>query len=112
MSKREEIEPNKGEKRYIRRDEKGRFVSYMVSGQSMLSKGRHVTTSPTKGRSASTFSHGNYINHGPVAKDSETKPSLGERLMALRQKIVESGQPLLSWDEINEEAARRRGKIE
>jgi hypothetical protein len=34
------------------------------------------------------------------------------RLRELREQIVASGEPLLSWDEIHEELARRRGEIE
>lgn len=39
-TKREEIEPNPGDKRYIRRDEKGRFTSYQVDEGRSLSADR------------------------------------------------------------------------
>ena len=35
MSKRELIEPNKGDKRYVRRDENGRFSEQVDVGQSL-----------------------------------------------------------------------------
>jgi hypothetical protein len=34
---------------------------------------------------------------------------LGQRLWQIRQEIVESGEPLLSWDDIEREVAERRG---
>ena len=37
---------------------------------------------------------------------------LGRRLEAIRQRIIASGQPLLSWDEIHAEVKRRRGERE
>jgi hypothetical protein len=39
-AKREEVEPNKGDKRYIRRDEKGRFTSYQVDEGRSLTQDR------------------------------------------------------------------------
>lgn len=44
--------------------------------------------------------------------ESTPKTALGRELMKIRQKIVDSGEPLLSWDEVNREVARRRGEIE
>lgn len=41
MTKRELIEPNKGEKRYVRRDENGRFSEQVDVGQS-LARDRRV----------------------------------------------------------------------
>jgi hypothetical protein len=40
------------------------------------------------------------------------KTELGSELWALRQKIVASGQPLLTADEIDREVTRRRGGLE
>ena len=75
--------------------------------------GQYVAVSHGTSRSSDVQSYRTGVDSNAyVTQEKETKPSLGDRLMALRQKIVESGQPLLSWDEINEEAARRRGKIE
>lgn len=34
---------------------------------------------------------------------------LGQRLWQIRQRIVESGEPLLDWDGIEREVAERRG---
>lgn len=42
MTKRELIEPNKGDKRYIRRDDKGHFTSDQVDvGRSLAADRRH-----------------------------------------------------------------------
>jgi hypothetical protein len=35
---------------------------------------------------------------------------LGERLLQIREQIVASGEPLLSWEEIEREVAERRGE--
>jgi hypothetical protein len=37
---------------------------------------------------------------------------LGERLLRIREQIVVSGEPLLSWQEIEREVAERRGEFE
>lgn len=42
-------------------------------------------------------------------KTSPSKPPLGERLRQLRAKIVASGEPLLTPEEIEKEVASRRG---
>jgi hypothetical protein len=34
---------------------------------------------------------------------------LGRRLWEIRQGIVESGEPLLDWDDVEREVAERRG---
>jgi hypothetical protein len=37
------------------------------------------------------------------------KTDLGRRLMEIRKRIVASGQPLLSWEELEREIDERRG---
>jgi hypothetical protein len=37
---------------------------------------------------------------------------LGEQLLRIRQQIVASGEPLLSWEQIEREVAERRGEFE
>lgn len=37
------------------------------------------------------------------------RTDLGRELRALRAQIVESGAPLLGWEQISEEVAQRRG---
>jgi hypothetical protein len=37
------------------------------------------------------------------------KTPLGQRLWQIRQEVVESGEPLLDWDDIEREVAERRG---
>ena len=46
--------------------------------------------------------------------DQTTSPRtpLGERLLRIRRDIVVSGEPLLSWREIEHEIAERRGEID
>ncbi len=38
-----------------------------------------------------------------------TKTALGEKLVAIRERIVASGAHLLTWEEIEKEVAARRG---
>lgn len=52
-----------------------------------------------------------------VSSDEATKPlnyaprtSLGEKLLAIREKILATGAPLLNQDEIEREIAERRGE--
>jgi hypothetical protein len=37
---------------------------------------------------------------------------LGEQLLRIREQIVASGEPLLSWEEVEREIAERRGEFE
>ncbi len=111
MSKREEIGPQDGDKRYIKRNAKGRITD-KTKGRSATT-GRYIAVSHDSHRPIRVGSYRAEVDsYSSVIRENKPKLSLGERLMALRQKIVESGQTLLSWDEINEEAARRRGKVE
>lgn len=43
--------------------------------------------------------------------DEEFHPRtpLGRRLWEIRKRIVESGEPLLDWDDLEREVAERRG---
>jgi hypothetical protein len=41
MSKREEIEPHAGDKRYVRRDNEGQFESEVDEGRSLSADHRH-----------------------------------------------------------------------
>lgn len=41
MSKREEIEPTPGDKRYVRRDDQGQFKSEVDEGRSLSADSRH-----------------------------------------------------------------------
>jgi hypothetical protein len=45
-------------------------------------------------------------------KTSAKKTPLGERLREIRSRIVASGEPLLSRDEIEKEIASRRGGLQ
>ncbi len=38
--------------------------------------------------------------------------ALGRKLWKLRQQMVESGTPLLNWDELEHEIAERTGELE
>lgn len=57
------------------------------------------------------------VNDG-VKKSKSTEPvvykpktPLGRKLLEIRQRIVASGEPLLSLDELEREIAERRGEI-
>ncbi len=41
---------------------------------------------------------------------TQPKTALGRRLLAIRAKKVASGEPLLSWEEIEQEVEGRRGE--
>jgi hypothetical protein len=47
-SKRELIEPNKGDKRYVRRDEKGHFKEVVDVGRSLAADRRQHSKTPAK----------------------------------------------------------------
>ena len=40
------------------------------------------------------------------------RTTLGERLRLARERVIASGEPLLSWTEIARELAERRGDVE
>lgn len=52
--------------------------------------------------------HGYSIEKQALRRRSPS--DLGAKLRAIRKRIVASGVPLLSWDEINAEIANRRGE--
>jgi hypothetical protein len=43
-------------------------------------------------------------------QEYEPRTELGRKLMLLRKRIVESGEPLLDWDDLERELAERRGE--
>jgi hypothetical protein len=49
---------------------------------------------------------------GSGFEPSKPRTPLGKRLMSIRKKIVASGEPLLSWDDIEREVAEHRGEVE
>lgn len=48
MSKRELIEPHKGDKRYVRRDENGHFKEEVDVGRSLAADRRQHSSTPAK----------------------------------------------------------------
>ncbi len=40
------------------------------------------------------------------------KTKMGQQLLEIRQRIVASGRPLLNWQQVNQEVARRWGELE
>src|SRR5215471_5033399 len=53
----------------------------------------------------------------PAGDEDDISPrtprtALGERLLRIRERIVASGEPLLSWADIDREVAERRGQAE
>jgi hypothetical protein len=45
-----------------------------------------------------------------AAATGEAKTPLGRRLRLLRKRIIASGQPRLSWEDLDRELAERRGE--
>jgi hypothetical protein len=45
----------------------------------------------------------------PASTNDATISELGRSLIALRKQIVDSGEPLLDWDDIEREKAEARG---
>jgi hypothetical protein len=53
------------------------------------------------------------LKHAPKGEPVEPacpRTPLGEQLAQVRKRIVASGEPLLSWDEIEHDIADRRGE--
>jgi hypothetical protein len=44
------------------------------------------------------------------AGQGPARTRLGEKLLRIRRRIVKSGRPLLSWEQIEREVAERRGE--
>ena len=47
-----------------------------------------------------------------TASSFEGKTSLGQRLWKIRSRLIAAGEPLLGWEEIEQEIAERRGETE
>jgi hypothetical protein len=47
-----------------------------------------------------------------AAPQGMARTRLGEPLLRIREQIVASGEPLLSWEDIEREVAQRRGEFE
>ncbi|WP_414561714.1 MULTISPECIES: DUF2281 domain-containing protein [unclassified Anabaena] len=76
----------------------------MIAEQELLSKWRSL--SPDKQEEVLDFIE--FLR----MKTSVNKTPLGERLRQIRSKIIDSGEPLLSRDEIEKEIASRRGGVQ
>ena len=50
--------------------------------------------------------------HVEPTRIGTARTRLGEQLLRIREKIVASGEPLLSWEDIEREVAERRGEFE
>jgi hypothetical protein len=52
------------------------------------------------------------LKHTPYGQTVQSTPRtpLGERLSRIRKRIVASGETLLSWTDIENEVAERRGE--
>ncbi len=52
-------------------------------------------------------------NGAQVRRSSQIEPrtELGRKLIAIRRRIEESGEPLLDWDGLERELAERRGGV-
>jgi hypothetical protein len=54
------------------------------------------------------------LKHNPqeAMQPMQARTGLGERLMQIRERIIASREPLLSWAEIEREISERRGEAE
>jgi len=50
--------------------------------------------------------------NGEAAVPAQPRTQLGSRLQRIRQRIIASGAPLLSWTAIDQEIAVRRGEVD
>lgn len=48
------------------------------------------------------------LRRNECVEEPQPKTALGRRLWALRQRIVATGEPLLSWEDLERELAERR----
>lgn len=48
----------------------------------------------------------------PVPFDYKPRTPLGRKLLEIRRRIIASGEPLLSLDELERELAERRGEVD
>jgi hypothetical protein len=51
------------------------------------------------------------ILSNPPEEEFRPRTPLGRRLWEIRKRIVESGEPLLDWDDLEREIAERRGGV-
>ena len=52
------------------------------------------------------------LRENEVVVEWQPQTALGRRLWEIRQQIIATGEPLLSWDDLERELAERRGGIE
>ena len=52
------------------------------------------------------------LPHGEDVPPNPPRTRLGAQLLHIRERIVASGEPLLSWTEIEQDIAERRGEAE
>jgi hypothetical protein len=50
--------------------------------------------------------------HVEAISPGMARTRLGKQLLRIREQIVASGEPLLSWEEVEREVAERRGEFE
>ena|ERR1700741_519789 len=91
------------------------FVSSIVTALLAVAPEAHVQAAPyTIERGIGAIDHMNIskVKATTVVSQREDSASsnLGARLKEIRRRIVASGTPLLSWQEIDEHVARIRGK--
>ncbi len=48
------------------------------------------------------------LRENEVVEEWQPRTALGRRLWAIRQRIVATGEPLLSWEDLERELAKRR----
>lgn len=49
------------------------------------------------------------LRENEVGEEWQPQTALGRRLWEIRQRIIVTGEPLLSWEDLERELAERRG---
>ena len=72
--------------------------------------GKKLLSSPLTGLKDSSAKSAEPLWQGTMSYKPRT--SLGQKLLRIRERIIGSGERLLSWDDIDQEIAAKRGQIE
>jgi hypothetical protein len=72
--------------------------------------GKKLLSPPLTGLKDSSAKSGEPLWQGTMSYKPRT--SLGQKLLRIRERIIASGERLLSWDEIEQEIAAQRGQME
>jgi hypothetical protein len=74
-----------------------------------VDEARHTSTKSLTIKQTSASQPKAFISN-TLTHSAPPERTLGERLRTLRAQIIRSGEPLLDWDQLEEELAERRGE--